>query len=58
MGQLVGLSRRQHESYGTAKAVGEHAGLGPKAATRAAKRLTMVWLCRSISFLAAPAAFW
>ena len=58
VGQFVGLSWRQHEGYGAAETVGEDAGLGPKAATRTAKCLTMVSLCRSITFLAAPAALW
>ena len=58
VGQLVGLSRRQQEGYGAAVCVGEDTGLGAKPATRTAKCFKMVPLCRSITLLAAPAAFW
>lgn len=42
--QLMRLFWRQSEGHRPAGAVGDHAGLGPIAATRAAKRFTMVSL--------------
>jgi hypothetical protein len=54
--QFVRLTRREGEGNGAPGAVGDHEGLGPEAATRAAKRLTLVPLLRRVTFLTAPAA--
>ena len=54
--QFVRLPWRQDERDSPADRVAYNAGLGSIAATRPAKRFTMVSLCRSVGFLAAPAA--
>jgi hypothetical protein len=54
----VRLPGGERESYGSATAIGDGAGLGAVAATRAAKRLTQFALLRAFPFLDAPAASW
>ncbi len=44
MGQFVRLTRRQAERNGTARAIGDHASLCSKAATRPAKRFITILL--------------
>src|SRR5215208_462929 len=56
--QFMRLARREAEGDGASFAVGDHAGLGAIATTRAPKRLMRVPPCRGLPFLAAPAAFW
>ena len=57
-GQFIGLTGRQPKRDGAALSIGDHVSLGPKAATRAAKRFTMISLGPRSPPLAAPAAFW
>ncbi|SDB75037.1 hypothetical protein SAMN02927895_05742, partial [Belnapia rosea] len=56
--QFMGLPRCELESHSPASSISDHAGLGPVAATRAAKCLTRVPLLRCRALFAAPAAFW
>ena len=42
MGQLMGLAWSQDEGHRASEPVGDHARLGAVAATRAAKRLTLI----------------
>ena len=58
MGQFMRLTGRDPEGDGAAQTVGDHASLGAIAATRAAKRFTIVSLSLRSPFRAAPAAFW
>ena len=58
MGQFVRLARRQTESNGAARAIGDHASLCPEPATRPAKRFTSISLVLRSPFRVAPTAFW
>ena len=56
MGQLVRLPRRDPEGDRSTARIGDHDGLGAKAAARAPKRLTFPAASASSPFLDAPAA--
>ena len=58
MRQLMGLARSQDEGHRPSEPVGDHARLGPVAATRAAQRFTLISLLAVGPLFSAPAALW